>query len=75
MLALTSCTFDITSIFGGKGKKALKELDEAGAVVKEFQGHKIATKVKDGGEYYLGVYRKNEELMRFGNGDYHHDDK
>lgn len=39
----------------------------------EFQGYKIATEVKDGGRYLLGVYRTREDLIRFANGDYHRD--
>lgn len=37
----------------------------------EFEGYKLARKVKDGGRYLLGVYRTREETMRFVNGDYH----
>lgn len=74
VLTLASCEF---SLFGNKGNKlsgALAELNEAGAVLTEFQGHKLTTKVEDGKEYYLGVYRRNEDLIRFANGDYHRDD-
>ena len=39
----------------------------------EFEGYKMATKLKDGGQYVLGVYRINENLMRFADGNYHSD--
>ena len=43
--------------------------------LEEFQGHKLVKEVKDGGRYYLGVYRHEEDLIRFFNGDYHRDSK
>ena len=39
----------------------------------EYEGYKMATKLKDGGQYVLGVYRINENLMRFADGNYHSD--
>ena len=39
--------------------------------LKEFQGYELATEVKDGERYLLGVYRVKEDLIRFANGDYH----
>ena len=41
--------------------------------LEEFQGYKIATKLKEGKRYLLGDYRVREDLMRFANGDYHWD--
>ena len=70
-IALSGCSF----LFGGKAKQALQELVDAGAALQTFQGHEIATSVSNGQEYYLGVYRKGEDLMRFANGDYHRDSK
>ena len=74
-LALTGCDFNFFGLFGGgdKSAQALQQLIDNGAALKEFKGYEVATKVEDGGEYLLGVYRKNEDLIRFANGDYHKD--
>lgn len=73
-LALTGCDFDFFGLFGGdKSEQALQQLVDSGAALKDYKGYTIATKVKDGGEYLMGVYRKNEDLIRFANGDYHRD--
>lgn len=79
-LALTGCEITLfgKKIGGGgeetKTSAALQELLDAGAALKNFQGHELVTSVKDGEEYLFGVYRKNEDLMRFVSGDYHRDD-
>ena len=70
-LALTGCDF-FTGLFN-KSDKAIKELGNS--VLKEFKDYKVVTKIKDGGEYLMGVYRKNEDIIRFANGDYHRDAK
>lgn len=54
-------------------KKGSTDVELPQNFLKEFQGYKLATSVKDGGRYLLGVYRVNEDLMRFANGDYHRD--
>ena len=74
-LALTGCDFDFFGLFGGgdKSEQALQQLVDNGAAIKTFREYTIATKVEDGGEYLMGVYRKNEDLMRFANGEYHKD--
>ena len=69
IMALTACSLP----FGNKAKKAIKDLEDQGAILSEFQGHKVATKVKDGDEFYMGIYRRNEDLIRFCNGKYHED--
>lgn len=71
VLSLSACSM----FTGSKADVAIDELAEKGAALKEFQGHNVVTKVKDGEEYYMGIYRKNEDLMRFANGEYHTDTK
>ena len=71
VLSLSACSM----FTGSKADAAIAELADEGAALKEFQGHNVVTKVKDGEEYYMGIYRKNEDLMRFANGEYHTDAK
>ena len=52
-----------------------QELQLPNNILEEFQGYKLARKVKDGGRYILGVYRIKEDLMRFANGEKHSDSK
>lgn len=72
-MALCSCEFEIFGIHIG-GDKTKNDESTDTSIVYEYQGYKLAKEVKDGGKYILGVYRINENKMRFANGDYHRDD-
>ena len=81
-LLLTGCKFTIGNktfyLFEKKPADSENEGEKEALpenFCEEFRGYKIARTVKDGGKYLLGVYRKNENLMRFANGDYHRDSK
>lgn len=73
-LVLTGCEFTLFGktirLFEGSTSK----LDLPENFKQEFDGYKMATRLKDGGEYVLGVYRVNEDIMRFANGEYHSDE-
>ena len=74
-LTLTGC--EIT-LFGKTIKlfepSSTDSLDLPANFKQEIDGYKMATSLKDGGEYILGVYRVNEDVMRFADGNYHSDD-
>ena len=70
-LVLTGCEFTIFGKTIRIGEPDTLELPEN--FKQEIDGYKMATKLKDGGEYILGVYRINEDIMRFADGNYHSD--
>ena len=55
------------------GCGSVKDSDLPPHTLREFEGYKLVTKVKNGKRYLLGDYRYREDLMRFANGDYHWD--
>ena len=65
-LALGGC-----SLFGGGDN----EEKLPSHFLNEFQGYKLAKSVKDGGRYLLGVYRYQEDWIRFADGEWHTDEK
>lgn len=68
-LLLSGCSLEDLMFW----KKKVKDSDLPANTLREFQGYKLATEVKDGKRYLLGDYRHREDLMRFANGDYHWD--
>lgn len=71
-MALCSCEIEIFGLHIGGGSNTGGTTDAS--ILEEFQGYKLAKSVKDGGKYLLGVYRVNEDLMRFASGNYHTDE-
>ena len=69
-LTLTGCSFDDLMFW-----KKVEDSDLPENTLREFDGYRLATKVKNKKRYLLGDYRHREDLMRFANGDYHRDDK
>lgn len=67
-LLLSGCSFEDLMFW-----KKVKDSDLPENTLREFQGYKLATSVKEGKRYLLGDYRHREDLMRFANGDYHWD--
>jgi len=49
-----------------------EEEDHTPRLMEEFGDYKLAKEIHEG-DYILGAYRWNEEIMRFANGDYHRD--
>lgn len=48
-------------------------LDENPVLKESFKGHKLVKSIENGKKYKLGVYKHNNDVMRFFNGDYHRD--
>ena len=68
-LVLSGCSLEDLMFW----KKKVKDSDLPENTLREFQGYKLATSIKDGKRYLLGDYRHREDLMRFASGDYHWD--
>jgi len=78
-LMLTGCKITLFGktfyLFEKKPEEEEKQKQTTDHLKMEFGDYKLATSVKDGGRYLLGVYRTREKIMRFANGYKHEDEK